>query len=198
MVKEDNADVIHLESGRLRAMAVAEAMKIAERPIPNVKIDLVKMMRGDFMFASPNQISEPAEAFGKVLGRVTSFRTKDSVIAYPQFKMCIPPPTSVEGDLDQSRSSEEESSYDLHIVLRADFHVAYTIINEDRVDDFELEVFSKINSIFVAWPYLREFVSNCAARMNESLPAIGLLSPNGAARYAGISADAISRDNASD
>ena len=52
------------------------------------------------------------------------------------------------------------------------FEIEYSLPKESRFSQEQLNTFSRINGVFHAWPYWREFVQNMLARMN--LPTITL------------------------
>lgn len=58
------------------------------------------------------------------------------------------------------------------VSVKAVFELRYRLPKELKVSQEQLNTFAKINSMFNAWPYWREFVQNMVARMN--LPPVTL------------------------
>lgn len=65
-----------------------------------------------------------------------------------------------------------EPEKDAVVSVSAAFEIEYSLPKESRFSQEQLNTFSKINGVFHAWPYWREFVQNMVARMN--LPTITL------------------------
>ena len=65
-----------------------------------------------------------------------------------------------------------EPGKDAAISVNAAFEIKYSFPKELKVSEGQLKTFAKIQGIFNAWPYWREFVQNMVARMN--LPPITL------------------------
>lgn len=58
------------------------------------------------------------------------------------------------------------------VSVSAAFEITYSLPKELRVSQKQLNTFARINSVFNAWPYWREFVQNMVTRMN--LPVVTL------------------------
>lgn len=58
------------------------------------------------------------------------------------------------------------------VSVRAAFELRYSLPKDLKVSPAQLNAFARINGIFNAWPYWREFVQSTVARMN--LPPITL------------------------
>jgi preprotein translocase subunit SecB len=56
--------------------------------------------------------------------------------------------------------------------LEADFHLEYKIDSFDGISDEAMDAFGKINGIYNAWPYCREYVQSMVGRMG--FPALVL------------------------
>ena len=65
-----------------------------------------------------------------------------------------------------------EPEKDAVVSVSAAFEIKYSLPKESRFSQEQLNTFSRINGVFHAWPYWREFVQNMVARMN--LPTITL------------------------
>lgn len=63
-----------------------------------------------------------------------------------------------------------ESEQNPAITLRATFELKYRLPKDFKVSRRQLNTFARINGVFNAWPYWREFIQNIVARMN--LPPI--------------------------
>ena len=66
----------------------------------------------------------------------------------------------------------EKDAKDAVVSLSAAFEIEYSLPKELRASQKQLNTFARINGVFNAWPYWREFVQNMVARMN--LPTITL------------------------
>lgn len=58
------------------------------------------------------------------------------------------------------------------VSVKAAFELRYRLPKELKASQEQLNTFARINSVFNAWPYWREFVQNMVARMN--LPTVTL------------------------
>ena len=58
------------------------------------------------------------------------------------------------------------------VSIKAAFELRYSLPKELKVSHAQLNTFARINSVFNAWPYWREFVQSMVARMN--LPTLTL------------------------
>lgn len=65
-----------------------------------------------------------------------------------------------------------ESERDPAVSVRAAFELRYSLPKDLKVSPAQLNTFARINGIFNAWPYWREFVQSTIARMN--LPPVTL------------------------
>jgi preprotein translocase subunit SecB len=65
-----------------------------------------------------------------------------------------------------------EPEKDAVVSVSAAFEIKYSLPKELRASQKQLNTFARINGVFNAWPYWREFVQNMVARMN--LPTITL------------------------
>ena len=65
-----------------------------------------------------------------------------------------------------------EPEKDAVVSVSAAFEIKYSLPKELRASQKQLNTFARINSVFNAWPYWREFVQNMVARMN--LPTLTL------------------------
>lgn len=54
--------------------------------------------------------------------------------------------------------------------IDATFSLSYLLDTDEHIGDENLEAFAKINGVFNAWPYWREFVQNSTSRLG--LPAV--------------------------
>jgi preprotein translocase subunit SecB len=52
------------------------------------------------------------------------------------------------------------------------FSLTYSLTSLDEIDDEKVDAFGKMNAVYNAWPYVREFVQSTLARMG--LPALTL------------------------
>jgi hypothetical protein len=83
------------------------------------------------------------------------------------------------------RAAEGEAS---PINIDATFVLTYALPNADEYSDEVLEDFARINSVFNAWPYWREYIQATAARMSLPpvvLPVFRLPRPSGRAEAVG-------------
>jgi len=65
-----------------------------------------------------------------------------------------------------------EPEKDAVVSVSAAFEIKYSLPKELRASQKQLNTFARINGVFNAWPYWREFVQNMLTRMN--LPTITL------------------------
>ena len=65
-----------------------------------------------------------------------------------------------------------ESKKSPPVSVKATFELRYSLPKELKVSHAQLNTFARINSVFNAWPYWREFVQSMVARMN--LPTLTL------------------------
>ena len=65
-----------------------------------------------------------------------------------------------------------EPEKDAVVSVSAAFEIKYSLPKELRASQKQLNTFARINGVFNAWPYWREFVQNMVARMN--LPTLTL------------------------
>ena len=73
------------------------------------------------------------------------------ILVFPTFKM--------EARLEKSKDSSP------NIVIEAEFLLIYEIKNLEGIKKDNIEAFGRINGIYNAWPYWREFVQDTIARM---------------------------------
>ncbi len=66
--------------------------------------------------------------------------------------------------------TDDEDRAETGLRIHAHFDVAISIDGEHAVD--AVDAFIRLNSVFVTWSYLREFVQNCTSRMQ--LPPLTL------------------------
>ena len=65
-----------------------------------------------------------------------------------------------------------EPERDAVVSVSAAFEITYSLPKELRVSQKQLNTFARINGVFNAWPYWREFVQNMVTRTN--LPVVTL------------------------
>jgi hypothetical protein len=70
------------------------------------------------------------------------------------------------------RGQLPDSSEPSPLKLDVEFHLDYKITSFDGISDDTLDAFGKINGVFNAWSYCREFVQSTTTRMG--LPALTL------------------------
>lgn len=68
----------------------------------------------------------------------------------------------------QVRSHYDDSplSDESKVFIECSFVAIYTCTNSDGIEKPHLEAFSRLNTTFHVWPYLREFVQNASYRMS--------------------------------
>ncbi|WP_221225142.1 hypothetical protein [Aporhodopirellula rubra] len=69
---------------------------------------------------------------------------------------------------DNSEESEESEETGLQIL--ANYEVLFSIEGEHEQE--AIEAFARLNGVFTAWPYMREFTQSCTCRMD--LPPLTL------------------------
>jgi hypothetical protein len=70
---------------------------------------------------------------------------------------------------------QDLSSLTVYASVKASFEIRYKLPEGLVTESKEFENFAKVNGLFNAWPYLREFVQNVFGRMNFPLIVLPLL-----------------------
>lgn len=154
-------------------ISTTEALELAATVAPHAVLLAIRMMHGYFQMHPAEDFSQ--EEAHQVQGRV-SFQQLDEVktTALVEFRMVLPLPNA------QPASSVE---------IRSAFEVIYQIEDRDSRGEDAAEAFTRINAIFNAWPYWREFVSNSVARTGSPPQFPQLIMQPSAAALAGYATE---------
>jgi hypothetical protein len=145
----------------------AKLLELASAISKHVQIDSIALARATCQ-RNP-EISELPEEVGinyqfKSNGSLTEDRT--SIGALVTMRLSGFPKQ------DSAKPEEGESSI---FFIEASFVLGYTLKSMDGVDDVSVDAFCKMNAVYNAWPYWREFVQSTVARMglpNVTLPVL--------------------------
>jgi len=91
---------------------------------------------------------------------------KKYILVFPSFRLEAKP--------------EEEKSEKPSIAIEAEFLLIYELDNCEDIKQDSIEAFGRVNGIYNAWPYWREFVQSTIARMglpNLTIPVFRLVAP---------------------
>lgn len=81
--------------------------------------------------------------------------------------------------------SDDEPEPRIIVFVKAKFELTYDLSRTDLPQD-ALERFAKINGIYNAWPYWREFVQNCTTRMALPPLIMPLIAADKAVEWSGL------------
>ena len=125
---------------------------------PHASIQRVGMRQGVFEFESKDDTVE----FGLRLGFGHSV-DEGQIKSYIHLEMRL---ESLEDETECMR-------------LLAAFEVIYGLEEGVELSEDSIEAFAKINGTFNVWPYWREYVAQCASRMNLTLEPVPLITIQG-------------------
>lgn len=134
---------------------ITDLLKLVNKVARATHLDAVRILRGSFQVeALPNAPTETTAALGSSFAFDRSV-TKDHLLSRVSFSL----------DVQQSGTPP------LHAVtVKATIELSYKMTAE--FEEAELDCFAKVNGIYHAWPYWREFVQNSTTR--AGLPPLTL------------------------
>lgn len=151
----------------------AQALEMCTARREMYDIVSLRLLKGVFEFVEPQEIAKRPN-FGQQNWRVAQVVDADSSFLKVDSDLRL----EIAAPFDESPNSPS-----FGLLIRCRFRVEFRIRTDDQYTDGH-EIFARINGLMITWPYWREFVSNCANRLEIEIAPTPLMTPDVAATFA--------------